>query len=112
MSTITIGANSSAVTGRAGRPAYNFAALLRVAILNLGAAAIHCAVVPQHLQEYLPFGIFFLLAAAAQLLLTIVAPIRPGRRLFAIGAGGTAGMLLLWLVSRTAGLPLGPTPWR
>jgi hypothetical protein len=29
------------------------------ALLRLGAAAHHVAVVPEHLEEYLPFGLFF-----------------------------------------------------
>jgi FtsP/CotA-like multicopper oxidase with cupredoxin domain len=94
------------------RASFRGTLLWRAALLTFGAAAIHFAVVPQHLHEYLPFGLFFLLLGGAQVVLAVATLWRPGRRLFAGAALGTLAVLALWAVSRTTGLPLGPTPWQ
>ncbi|MGH3599325.1 MAG: hypothetical protein ACRDQH_03430, partial [Pseudonocardiaceae bacterium] len=49
------------------RPRYRFVALLAAVVLTAGAGIVHLSVVPEHLQEYLPFGIFFILTGLAQL---------------------------------------------
>ncbi|HMA35487.1 MAG TPA: multicopper oxidase family protein [Chloroflexia bacterium] len=92
--------------------AYAGPLLFRVALLTLGVAAIHFAVAPDHLDEYLPFGLFFIALGLAQVALAVATLWRPGRRLFAGAALGTLGVLGLWALSRTSGLPLGPTPWQ
>jgi FtsP/CotA-like multicopper oxidase with cupredoxin domain len=110
----------TSATGLSGRPAapaavraaYRGTLLWRAALLTLGAAAIHFAVVPEHLDEYLPFGLFFLLLAGAQVALAVATLWRPGRRLFVGAALGTLAVLALWVVSRTIGLPIGSTPWQ
>lgn len=78
------------------------------ALLMLGAAIIHAAVVPEHLQEYLLYGLFFIAACAAQAALALVLLAAPSRRLFIAGLAGALGLLALWATSRTVGLPLGP----
>lgn len=103
---------ASAATSNTPRRRYNLAALVRGTLLTLGAAAIHFAVVPQHLDEYLPFGLFFLLCGAAQVALALAVVARPRPQLFAAGALATLGVLILWAISWTIGLPLGPTPGR
>ena len=80
------------------------------ALLILGAAAIHFAVALEHLQEYLPFGVFFVVAGALQTVLAAGIFARPSQRLFLAGLGLSAGLVGLWLLSRTAGLPIGPHP--
>ena len=86
-------------------------ALASAALLTAGAGAIHLAVVPEHLAEYLPFGVFFLLVGFAQLVAAIAVVRRPGRRLCGVLAAATLLLVLLWLCSRTSGLPIGPEPW-
>src|SRR5438067_7661229 len=81
-------------------------------MLTLGAAAIHFAVAPDQLHEYLPFGIFFLASGAAQVALALAIIARPSRALFRWAVLATLGMLALWGVSRTTGLPIGPEPWK
>ena len=65
---------------------------------------------PDHLREYLLFGIFFAVVGAAQLG-AAVALLRPTRRLAVGVATGQVLLVALWLVSRTTGLPIGPQPW-
>src|SRR5438270_2931617 len=105
-------ADSDAPRGGAPPAGYSRALLYPSAILTLGAAAIHFAVAPAHLDEYLPFGLFFLALGVAQVALALATALRPARRLFIGAALGTLGVLTLWLTSRTVGLPLGPAPWR
>jgi FtsP/CotA-like multicopper oxidase with cupredoxin domain len=81
------------------------------ALLILGAAAIHFAVAPEHFQEYLPFGLFFIGLGLAQLALAVAVLMAPSRRLYVIASGGTVAVIAIWLMSRTVGLPLGPDPW-
>jgi FtsP/CotA-like multicopper oxidase with cupredoxin domain len=80
------------------------------ALLTLGAAFIHLAVAPAHLREYVPFGLFFLAVGSAQIVLAVELVSRPTRRLALILAMSSLGLVALWFVSRTVGLPIGPTP--
>lgn len=82
------------------------------ALFTAGAAAVHLAVVPDHLLEYLLFGIFFAVVGIGKLAVAVTLPFRPRRRLCQAAAVGTLGLLVLWLVSRTVGLPIAPTPWQ
>ncbi|MGI8586747.1 MAG: multicopper oxidase family protein [Chloroflexia bacterium] len=100
--------NTRPQPGGAPQARYSLAALWPVALLTLGAAAIHFAVMPAHFDEWLPFGIFFMLVAAAQVALAVATVLRPSRRLFGTGAAMTAGVLGIWVVTRTVGLPIGP----
>lgn len=80
------------------------------ALLTLGAAFIHLAVAPEHLREYVPFGVFFLTVGSAQIILAVELAVRPTRRLAGLMAAGSLALVGLWFVSRTIGLPIGPTP--
>jgi hypothetical protein len=83
--------------------------LYLAAALSLFAALIHLWVVPEHLEEWWGYGAFFLAAAAAQGLYGAVLLRRPGRSLFLVGIGGNLAVVALWVVTRTAGIPLfGP----
>jgi FtsP/CotA-like multicopper oxidase with cupredoxin domain len=96
----------------AGTARYSPVALLSAAVLTLGAGAIHLAVAPEHLEEYLPFGLFFLVVAAAQIVAAPLLLVRPSNRLAVVVAVGSCALVGLWLVSRTVGLPVGVEPWR
>jgi hypothetical protein len=76
------------------------------------AAAIHAMAFPEHLREFGPFGGFFAALTLAQLSLAFVLTRDPDPARVRLIAFGSMGVVLLWLVSRTAGLPLGPEPWR
>ena len=98
---------------RADRETDRSPALLNSAVLlTLGAAAIHFAVVPEHLDEFPLYGVFFIGLGLAQVGMAAAIAVVPSRRLFAIAAAGTAAVMGLWLFSRTVGLPVAPIPWR
>jgi hypothetical protein len=67
-----------------------------LAALSMAAAAIHFAVMGEHFAEYVAFGVFFSVVAWLQASWAVGVIVLPSRR------------LLVWLTSRTAGLPIGP----
>lgn len=90
--------------GRSGEP------VLRpvLALLSVGAAVIHFVVVPGHWDEYWGQGLFFIIAAIAQLLWAIWVVVAPSRLLYLLGVVGNAAIVALWVVTRTYGVPAGP----
>lgn len=86
--------------------------LLGPALLSASAGAVHLAVVPEHLGENHVLGELFLALGLAQLAWAAVATLRPRRvpaaaiaSIAAAAAGANALVAVLWLLSRTAGLP-------
>src|SRR5579859_1165298 len=84
--------------------------LYSAALLTVGSALIHLAVAPEHLREWLPFGVFFVVIGSLQIILAVNLVTRPERKVAATIAALNVGLLSLWYVSRTIGLPIGPTP--
>jgi hypothetical protein len=79
-----------------------------LALLSMGAAVIHFVVIPGHWDEYWGQGLFFIIAAIAQLLWAVWVLVAPSRLLYLLGAVGNAAIVVLWVVTRTAGVPAGP----
>lgn len=84
--------------------------VVAVSAVSAIAAGIHVAVIPEHLAESTLFAAGFALMSLAQVLWSGVVLSAPSRPAFTIGAVVNAGIVLLWLVSRTGGLPVGPHP--
>jgi len=85
--------------------------VLQLAVLSSGAAsAIHAGAGPGHLAEHLPFGLFFTLAALAQLSWAALAATWCTRRLLVAGVVGNVAIVALWLTTRLWGLPGGLMP--
>lgn len=82
----------------------------QLAAASLGAAAIHFAVIVPHFNKYTPFGIFFLVIPWFQAAWAVLVPIADDRRLLLAGVVLNAVVVLVWIWSRTAGLPIGPAP--
>jgi hypothetical protein len=82
--------------------------LYAVTALSLLAALIHLWVVPEHMEEWWGYGAFFAICAGAQGLYALALLRRPGRPLLLLGVAGNLSILILWLVTRTTGIPLGP----
>lgn len=77
--------------------------------LSLAAALIHAAVAPEHFDEYTLFGVFFVSAALFQLAWAERMRRSPSNRLILIvGVAANLAIVTIWVVSRTAGVPLGP----
>jgi hypothetical protein len=74
---------------------------------SAGAAAVHAAATPAHVEEGLLLGGFFVTATLVQLGWAVLALRRPRRWLWRAGAAGNALVVLLWVVTRTVGLPFG-----
>ena len=82
--------------------------LALAAACSVVAAVVHVVVMPEHLDEYWLFGLFFGALAALQLGYAGMLAVRPSRRLLVAGALVNASTVAVWLVSRTVGLPIGP----
>src|SRR3990172_7535916 len=80
------------------------------AALSVGAAVIHAWVAPEHFQEWWGYGAFFAVAALAQALFGI-ALLRSNtwRWLLPVGITANLSFIAIYVVTRTAGIPLlGP----
>lgn len=78
------------------------------AALSAVAALIHVGVCPEHFREGLVYGVFFAVSAGCQLGWSALVSVRFSRWLAPAGLAGNASIVLLWLVTRTVGIPLGP----
>lgn len=95
-------------------PAHSVGETLRpltLAIFSGVAAGIHASVVSEHLEEYWLYGAFFVAVAAFQGVWALAIVQCPTARVAMVGIVASVGVLLLWALSRTAGLPIGPEPW-
>jgi hypothetical protein len=81
-----------------------------LAVLSLGAAAIHFAVMPEHLAEWWAFGGFFAALGWFQALWSIGYLAGPSGRLARFAIAVNLATVLVWAWSRTIGLPIGPDP--
>lgn len=79
-----------------------------VGLLSVVAAVIHFAVTPEHFEEYLPFGVFFVVLGAFQLVWGVLLPRRPWPAMLWAGLVVNLGVIVIWIVTRTSGLPIGP----
>jgi hypothetical protein len=79
-----------------------------LAALSVGAAAIHFAVVFEHFADYTLYGVFFLVISWAQLIWPAVLLWRPSRLWLWLGIAGNTIVLVVYVASRTIGLPFGP----
>ena len=74
------------------------------------AALLHLTVVPEHLDQWWVYGVFFLSLSAAQALLAWLLLRGPARTPLLLAAIlGTVAVVVLYVLTRTTGLPVGPT---
>jgi hypothetical protein len=81
---------------------------LQLAMLSIGAAVIHFAVIGQHLDEWWLAAIFFFAVALFQLVWAMLVLVRPSMLAYLSGAVVNALVVVTWVVSRTSGVPVGP----
>jgi hypothetical protein len=73
------------------------------------AGLIHVKAMADHAGHYWLFGVFFGAVAGAQIALAVALWRTPvSDRLLVAGAVATGGVIVVWLISRTFGLPIGP----
>ena len=84
-----------------------------LATTSLAAGGIHAVVIPEHLRESPLIGLFFAATAVFQIGWAML--IEEGRdrdeRLLSLGAALNGAVVVVWVLSRTVGVPLGPEPW-
>ncbi len=78
------------------------------AVLSLAAAGIHFAVITQHLEEDVLFGFLFFALGWFQLIWAQTYLVWPRPPVAAVAIVVNLGAILVWIVSRTVGLPIGP----
>lgn len=77
--------------------------------LSLLAALIHLWETPEHLAEWWGYGAFFLTAAFAQGLFSVLILRRPeSQPILLAGIFGNLGIVALYVISYTWGVPFGP----
>jgi hypothetical protein len=81
---------------------------LALAMLSIDAAAIHFAVIEQHITEYWLYGAFFVIVALAQLASAVLVVRRPSVPLYLAMAYGNLLVSATWLITRTVGTLIGP----
>jgi hypothetical protein len=86
-------------------------AVIAAALLSVGAGVVHAFVIQEHFEETALFGGFFLVLALLQVAWAVGLRLAPSRKLLAAGAIGSLLVALLWVASRTTGLPVGPERW-
>jgi hypothetical protein len=98
----------------AAPPAFDRHAAVADARILAGALAavaglIHVKAMADHAGHYWLFGVLFGAVACAQIALAMALWRTPvSDRLLVAGAVATVGLIVVWLVSRTVGLPIGP----
>jgi hypothetical protein len=81
-----------------------------LAILSLGAAAIHFAVAPEHFQEWWAFGVFFVAIGWFEAVWAMAYALTQTRGLAWLAIIACLATVAIWAASRTVGLPFGPDP--
>jgi hypothetical protein len=86
--------------------------LYPAAALSLLAALLHLSVMLEHFEEWWGYGMFFLVAALAQVLFGAALLRRPDPQLFILAVSVNLAIIGLWLATRTVGIPFfGPHAW-
>jgi hypothetical protein len=83
-----------------------------VAAASVASGAIHFSVIGEHFHEMWYFGVFFIVVAWAQLAWAAAVILRPSRRVLAAGVAVQALLVVIYVWSRTTGLPVGADPWQ
>jgi hypothetical protein len=79
--------------------------------LSAGAGTIHLAVAAEHYREFPLYGVFFVLLGIAQLGWAAAVALKGFSWLLLLAALANWPVPVLWVVSRTSGVPIGPAPW-
>jgi hypothetical protein len=83
-------------------------AALAAAALSALAAAMHLIAAPEHLEAWWGYGAFFIGAFLAQSAFAVAVLRRPSQLLVSIGIWANVAIVWLYVLTRTAGVPIGP----
>ena len=83
-----------------------------VASTLAGAAVIHATVVGEHLEQWAPAGLFFLVLVLLESALGVLAWLAWSRLTAILVLVTSIGTLAVWAVSRTVGMPFGPADFQ
>ena len=83
-----------------------------VAATLAGAAIIHATVVGEHLVQWAPAGVFFLILVLIEASLGSLALLAWSRQMCIVVAVTGLVTIAIWAVSRTTGMPVGPADFR
>jgi hypothetical protein len=87
--------------------------VLVAALLVFASSFIHSVVIAVHFEEFWLFGALFAATTCLQAAWTVLIYGDPlNRRLLLAGAVGNGALVVVWAISRTSGVPVGPRPWR
>jgi hypothetical protein len=78
-----------------------------LAAFSTGAAVLHFAEIEPHIAEWWLFGAFFTIAWF-QVAWAVLIPTTAARGVLVTGLVVNAAVMLIWIWSRTTGLPVGP----
>jgi len=98
----------AAVAPAAAASAARRRAALTAAVLSLAVAWVHIAYTASHLQAWWAYGAFFLAVGAGQALFAPLVLRHPRPRVALAGIAGNVAVVGMYVLSRTAGPPLGP----
>ena len=101
-------ARAASPRGEAGAAGWTTVALWAAGACSAGAAAVHAATVRAQMDLSPLYGWLFVAMAAGQISFALAVAARPWRLVGVVGAAGNAAILVLWVVSRTLGVPAGP----
>jgi hypothetical protein len=97
-----------AVKGESALQSGSDAGAYAASALSLAVALIHLWAAPGYFEVWLGYGAFFLAVAAAQGLFSVALLRWPGRALSLAGIFGNLSIVVLYIVSRTSGVTIGP----
>jgi hypothetical protein len=79
-----------------------------IALSSAVAGGVHLSIIDEHFREAVLYGAFFLGLTIAQFAFSAAVVWRPSRELLLAGGCASLAVVLLWLATRTTGIPLGP----
>jgi hypothetical protein len=82
------------------------------AAMSLGAAGIHFSIINAHFDEYWLFGVFFVVLTWFQVAWGLGILVRRSTRwMWILGGVVNLGVVGIYILSRTKGMPIGPEHW-
>lgn len=82
------------------------------ALLLATAGVIHLVLTPEHFEEHVLYGVFFLGAATVQLVLAGALVLHPSALVFRVGVLSSGALIATWLVTRAVEPPFSSLPER